>query len=99
MSSVFDKIADTEARGGVRFEPDLNAVVRMDALEQHLPRTGTWTSREAERCWCIHEEQTLPSLLPEPVDIISYYTIPYQLSLSLPPIILEYNGWIELFRR
>lgn len=57
----------------MRFEPDLNAVVRMDAVDQHLPRTGTRTSRE-------NEEQTLSLLLPEPAEIISHYPIPYQQS-------------------
>jgi hypothetical protein len=70
------KITTTEAVGGVRFEPDLNAVVRMDAKEQHLPRTGTWTSRETE-------EKTSPRFRPEPAEIIIYYTITYQHFLSL----------------
>jgi len=60
---MFVKIVDAEAGGGVRFEPDLNAVVRTDAEEQHLPRTGTWTSRE-------NEEKTSPRLPPEPTEII-----------------------------
>lgn len=88
---MLGKITDTEARGGVRFEPNLNAAVRMDAVDQHLPRTGTRTSRE-------NEEQIFPLLLPEPAENMSYYPIPYQQSLSHRIGVWPKKVRFELFR-
>ncbi len=47
-----------QAGDGVRVKPVLNAVVRMEAEEQHLPRTRTWMSWE-------NEVMPLPRRLPE----------------------------------